>query len=286
MHTFVADSRLGETTTDEGHRPRSTATVAEALRSPNRPLETATRSYFEPRLQFNFANVRIHADPPAARSAAELGVDPAPFRVARQVLDPRTGGEPVQPADGGPAIGAKPEAGQQEAPGGELIKPIAGADANPLSSTGGGGGDPTHYPDLSIFMGGRQVDHWLAGSTLGANHTYINVKQDASHYWLVEAGPLPSDPHTVGAWAKASQWEGRGNRIGSTYPDRAAFDRARTALFDAQTTYHSSSIKYDPSSGPNSNSFVEHMTTKAPFFAIFNPFDWQWNYWRSHARPF
>jgi hypothetical protein len=366
MQTFVAraSSQPGKHTTGEGHRPSATTAVAEGLRSPSRPLDPATRSYFESRLRYNFADVRVHAESRAARSAAEMGaaaytvgrdivfgagryepltpagrqllghelthtvqqagqvaahagtigvlapdsgaeraadmasravsagrtvsVDPAPVGVARQVVNPATGGEPGGPPGGGVrAIGGVPgESGQQAAPGEELIKPDAGADATPVSSSGGGGGDPSSFPDRSFWMGGRMVDHWLAGRTLGANHTYVNVKQDATNYWLVEAGPLPSDPHTVGAWAKAHVWEGHGNRIGTTYPDRTSFDRARTALFEAQKTYHSSSIKYDHTNGPNSNSFVEHMTTKAPFYTIFTPFDWQWDYWRSHPRPF
>jgi hypothetical protein len=363
MPTFVASHRPGERTTSDGYSPRATSAVAEGLGSPGRPLDPATRSYFEPRLRYNLADIRVHADAGAARSAAEMGaaaytvgsdivfgagqfqpstpagrwllghelihtmqqagqaeahadtvgvsapdggteraadaanravaagrpvsVDRAPVSVARQVIDMPAVGRPGGPGGDIPAIGTAPGgSGQQEAPGEELVKPGDDAGAVPLSGIGGGGGDPSGYPDLSILMGGRTVDHWLAGDVLGANHTYINVKQDSSNYWLVEAGPLPSNPHVVGAWAKSHQWDGHGSRIGATYPDRASFDHARAALFDAQATYHSASIPYDPSHGPNSNSFVEHMTTKAPFFAVFTPFDWKWDYWQSHPRPF
>jgi hypothetical protein len=161
--------------------------------------------------------------------------------------------------------------------------------ATQLSASSGGGGDGTpgpNIPDCSAWMGGRQVEHWFAGSIMGANHTYINFKEDASHYWLVEAGPLPGDPHHVGAWAKAGQWENRGIRIGTQYNSPEVCASAKAALFSAQSTYHSMVLLYDPTAGPNSNSFTEHMTYKAPVFGLFMPFDWKWNYWRSHTRPF
>jgi hypothetical protein len=42
------------------------------LRSPGRPLDPATREFFEPRFSHDFAKVRVHADPEAARSARAL----------------------------------------------------------------------------------------------------------------------------------------------------------------------------------------------------------------------
>ena len=87
-----------------------------------------------------------------------------------------------------------------------------------LSSSGNPGGSPgPNTPDFSAWMGGRIVEHWLAGGVFLAQHTYINFKQDKDNYWLVEAGPLDSDKTKVGAWAKKGSWEGRGGRFQYTY---------------------------------------------------------------------
>ena len=45
------------------------AHIHEALRSPWRPLDAATRAFFEPRFGQGFGDVRVHTDPTAARSA-------------------------------------------------------------------------------------------------------------------------------------------------------------------------------------------------------------------------
>src|SRR5439155_8178239 len=42
-------------------------------KSEGKPLDGATRDYFEPRLRADFSRVRIHADPNAAESARGLG---------------------------------------------------------------------------------------------------------------------------------------------------------------------------------------------------------------------
>jgi hypothetical protein len=47
--------------------------VHEVLRSPGRPLDTATRDAMEPRFGHNFASVRIHTDVRAAESARAVG---------------------------------------------------------------------------------------------------------------------------------------------------------------------------------------------------------------------
>ncbi|HLH73800.1 MAG TPA: DUF4157 domain-containing protein, partial [Chloroflexota bacterium] len=46
--------------------------VHDVLRSPGRPLDTASRAFFEPRFGRDFSRVRVHADAPAAASARAL----------------------------------------------------------------------------------------------------------------------------------------------------------------------------------------------------------------------
>ena len=47
--------------------------VHEVLQAPGRPLDTASRAFFEPRFGHDFSRVRVHADPRAAASAGAIG---------------------------------------------------------------------------------------------------------------------------------------------------------------------------------------------------------------------
>jgi hypothetical protein len=49
--------------------------VHEVLRQPGRPLDAATRAFFEPRFRQDFSGVRVHTDASAERSAQEIGAD-------------------------------------------------------------------------------------------------------------------------------------------------------------------------------------------------------------------
>jgi hypothetical protein len=49
------------------------ASVHNVLRTPGTPLDTADRAFLEPRFNRDFGKVRVHADEPAARSAAAVG---------------------------------------------------------------------------------------------------------------------------------------------------------------------------------------------------------------------
>ena len=46
--------------------------VREVLRSPGQPIDSATRSFFEPRFGQDFSNVRVHTDSRAAQSAQDV----------------------------------------------------------------------------------------------------------------------------------------------------------------------------------------------------------------------
>ena len=58
--------------------------ISEVLRSPGRPLDTATRAYFEPRFGHDFSGIRVHADAAAAASAREIGAHA--YTVGRHVV--------------------------------------------------------------------------------------------------------------------------------------------------------------------------------------------------------
>ncbi|HEU4456312.1 MAG TPA: DUF4157 domain-containing protein, partial [Longimicrobium sp.] len=56
----------------------------DVLRSPGRPLDDETRRCMEPRFGHSFADVRIHADARAARSAAAVSAHA--YTVGRDVV--------------------------------------------------------------------------------------------------------------------------------------------------------------------------------------------------------
>jgi hypothetical protein len=60
------------------------AAVHEALRSPGEPLDAPTRAFMEPRFGHSFADVRVHADAAAARSASAVGA--RAYAVGRDVV--------------------------------------------------------------------------------------------------------------------------------------------------------------------------------------------------------
>ena len=65
-------------------RPFTSASVENVLRSPGRPLEGATRAFFEPRLGHDFGQVRVHSGGLAARAAS--AVHAQAFTVGRDVV--------------------------------------------------------------------------------------------------------------------------------------------------------------------------------------------------------
>src|SRR5205814_3238449 len=68
------DKRLQKEPADlaEASLGAAPASVHDALRSPGRPLDKASRAYFEPRFGQEFADVRVHTGMAAARSAREV----------------------------------------------------------------------------------------------------------------------------------------------------------------------------------------------------------------------
>ena len=60
------------------------ASMHEVLGAPGHPLDAAARTFFEPRFEHNFADVTIHDDAPAARSARDVGA--LAYSVGRHVV--------------------------------------------------------------------------------------------------------------------------------------------------------------------------------------------------------
>jgi hypothetical protein len=70
--------------------------VHEVLASPGRPLDAATRTFFEPRFGYNFSRVRVHTDAKAAESARALNA--LAYTAGREVVFGAAGFSPGTPA--------------------------------------------------------------------------------------------------------------------------------------------------------------------------------------------
>jgi len=67
------NSRLSKPLSDgNGKVPSAPQAIQGVLSSPGRPLDTASRAYFEPRFRHDFSHVRVHTDFGAARSASAI----------------------------------------------------------------------------------------------------------------------------------------------------------------------------------------------------------------------
>jgi uncharacterized protein DUF4157/lysine-specific metallo-endopeptidase family protein len=81
-HGSVARKQVGRAASLDGTAAPSI--VGDVLRSPGRPLDTATRSFFEPRFGYDFGRVRIHSDSQAAASAQSIRA--SAYTVGRDVV--------------------------------------------------------------------------------------------------------------------------------------------------------------------------------------------------------
>ncbi len=287
---------------------------------PGEPLDPASRAYFEPRFGRDLSHVRIHTDARAAESARSIkalayavGSDlvfgagqhaPATYQGRRLLAHELT--HTLQRNRGRPAaryssISAahEPTLARQESdagvddeirdaglPGG--VETPAGGVETPAGGveTPAGGAETSAGGVCTAVMGGRGIEY-LPGNAAGwfFNHTYVNFRENASNYWLIEGGPLPTDSTKSGAWAKPSAWETRGNRRTTSWTANAC-PAVKKLLLDTASIYHAKGLPYSPFSGPNSNSFAEHLTYKA---GVQSDFHWgadkAYDYWQSHPRP-
>jgi hypothetical protein len=257
--------------------------VHDVLASPGRPLDGQARAFMEPRFGADFGGVRVHTDARAAESAR--AVDAVAYTVGSDVVF--GAGEYRPGTAAGDRLIAHELAHVVQQGGAQARQERLQRSASSSSSGGGGGRPPEGTPRCVTVMGCRQVDHWLAGDILGQNHCYVNFMDEAGSYWLIEAGPLDNDSTHVGAWAKPNTWENRGNRIMGQIRSTEDCRRFRECLMETQRRYHDAHLPYDASGGPNSNSFSEFLANRCGVPAIYTSlYDHQWNYWRSHTRPF
>lgn len=262
--------------------------VHEVLRSPGQPLEQDTRVFMESRFGHDFSQVRVHTDAKADKSAR--AVNALAYTVKQNIVfglgryTPRTSAgqrllaheltHVIQQANlsstaqqvSSPADPYEQEANQvsekfhsphriavqSDVPAKALVmRDIISANPSP---SGGGGRPPGGLTGCHVYLGGRRIEHWLAG-TLGYRHLYIDVFEGRSNYALIEAGPVGSTTGgTSGAWVKSMDWDARGIQWDITpsqnCPTFVSCLKSKTAA------YHGKRYSYDYMDGPNSNSFV------------------------------
>lgn len=76
----------------QAERPVQRSTVHDVLRAPGQPMDGATRSDMEARLGADFSDVRIHNDPAAKASAAEVGA--RAYTSGNHIVIGDSGGDP------------------------------------------------------------------------------------------------------------------------------------------------------------------------------------------------
>jgi hypothetical protein len=275
---------LQRSSTSRARSGRIPSIVDDVVRSPGAPLPGSVRHGMEARLGHDFRRVRVHSDAAAADSAR--AVDAAAYTVdehvvfgagrwspessqgrrllahelAHVVQQTEASGTLPQMSEPGDAwereadrvadtVGATPAAPAGTAP--SLMREIISANPSP---SGGGGRPPAGLSGCKVFLGGRRIDHWLAG-TLGFRHLYLDAYRSATDYELIEGGPVGSTTTgTSGAWVKRGDWDARGVQWDITpandCPSFIGCLESKTAA------YHAAGHPYHYSNGPNSNSFV------------------------------
>lgn len=292
----------------------SLAAKLQSLKGQGQPLSEETRAFFEPRFREDFSQVRMHTDGKANETAK--GLNAKAFTIGRDISfghgyyapETKEGGQLLahelthvvqtnsnrlgvihRTAKDG--LDSKPVIAGPDAPTtpGKIPAELERSQESVLPQScgpgpSGGKPDPS-IPNYTAVMGGRQVDYWAA-KIIRAQHTFINFKLDSSHYWLVEGGPLPNDPKKSGAWAKFGEWDTRGERARKTFRKEECMD-IKKCLLETTAKYHLANLDYDPTGGPNSNSFTEQLTYKCnqlPKRFIIR--DIAWDYWTKTQRPF
>lgn len=64
--------QIGTTSSGQPGSSEVPSSVLDVLRSPGQPLDPATRAFMEPRFGYDFGSVRLHSDPAASKSAADV----------------------------------------------------------------------------------------------------------------------------------------------------------------------------------------------------------------------
>jgi hypothetical protein len=294
--------------------------VCALLRRPGVPLGAGVRADMESRFRHNFSHVRVYVGNEASESAQALGaraytVGPNVVFGARQHRPDSSDGRRLLAHElahvvqqSGDSISATPAIGEDErleqearvaaasldGPGLGPIGPLRQAgpaimreviSATP-SPSGGGGKPPTGLTGCHVFLGGRRIDDFVAGTVLQFRHLYIDVYEGPGSYALIESGPVGSTTSgTSGAWVKSMDWDARGIQW-ELHPDDCPSFIA--CLKKKTADYHAAAHPYHYSHGPNSNSFAWWVLDECGLDISFLISSWPYigvDYWKKHATP-
>ena len=242
-------------------------------------LPASERAFFEPRFGQDLSHIRVHTGGTA--DAASQSISARAFSLGNNIAF--ANGEYQPGTQSGRTLMAHEIAhtlqGTKEIKRQDSGESGESNSANPFPSSGS---PPADIDDCTVILGGRGIEYW-AGLCVGegdwcagARHLYINYYNDASDYGVIEAGPISGGSKT-GAWIKPGTWESRGVQWELNPSDCETFIQR---LKVNTRTYHRAGHSYDPTSGPNSNSFAERVLRESGIDIWLSPWPYvQVNYW-------
>jgi len=243
------------------------------------PLTASERAFFEPRFGEDLSGVRIHMGDTA--DTAAKAINARAFSLGNSIAFAK--GEYQPGTQSGRTLMAHEIThtlqGQRKVRRQESGGDSESNSGDPFPSTGK---PPADIDDCTVILGGRGIEYW-AGLCVGegdwcagARHLYINYYNDASDYGVIEAGPTSGGSKT-GAWIKPGTWESRGVQWELHPSDCENFIHR---LKINTRTYDRAGHSYDPTGGPNSNSFAERVLRESGIDIWLSPWPYvQVNYW-------
>lgn len=242
-------------------------------------LPASERAFFEPRFGKDLSDIRVHTGGTA--DTASKSINARAFSLGNNIAfangeyQPGTfTGRTLMAHEITHTLQGQTKVMRQESGGGSESD-----SGDPFPSTGK---SPADIDDCTVILGGRGIEYW-AGLCVGegdwcagARHLYINYYNDASDYGVIEAG-LTSGGSITGAWIKPGSWESRGVQWELHPSDCENFIHR---LKINTRTYDRAGHSYDPTGGPNSNSFAERVLRESGINIWLSPWPYvQVNYW-------
>jgi len=298
--------------------------VHEVLRSPGQPLDQNTRSFMEPRFGHDFSKVKVHTDAPAAESAKAINARAYTFGESivfgagqfapdtsdgkrllahelthvvqqpqipnhSQARDMTSPGDSVEREadETAAAVTSSKTASVQTRSGGAPMLMGDWQLADPFPG-GSAGHPPAGLTGCHVYLGGRRIDDFWAGTLANFRHLYLDTYEGPANFALIEAGPIGSvSTGTSGAWVKNSDWDARGVQWDIT-PSGKQCPTFISCLKNKTAQYHAAAHPYNYRYGPNSNSFAWWVLNECGLNISFLISGWPYlgvDYWATHAAP-
>lgn len=297
--------------------------VNETLNSAGQSLDHATRADMEAHFGHDFSRVKVHSDARAAASADSISARAytygrdvvfgagqyAPETITGKQLLAHELAHVIQQGDKdhspseirgstSPTDAVEHEAHQAAAAVTSSTKPSVQPHAkaagmlmgdwqfaNPFPG-GSAGHPPAGLTGCHVYLGGRRIDDFWAGTIANFRHLYIDTYEGPSNFALIEAGPVGGITGTSGAWVKNSDWDARGAQWDIT-PEQNC-PGFISCLKTQTAAYHAAAHPYHYRYGPNSNSFAQWVLSRCGLNISFLISGWPYlgvDYWTTHTAP-